>query len=325
MSSHNEKVSREVFIELWEKHGSARIIAQHLGIDISNVHQRRRKMEKEGYTFATRPAAGYETRTPILDYGWTFAREMRHEIPDGTVVISSDHHYWPDIITTAHIALLNVIKIVKPRIKILNGDIFDGVSVSRHPPFGWSKRPTVKEEVEACQERIHEIELALPQGCKRLWSMGNHDIRFERSLAQNSKEFEGLRGWRLEDYFDQWDMAWSHFLNPNSAHPVMVKHKNAGGVHAGYNNTMKGGVTIVTGHTHTLECKPWGDYRGRRYGIQTGTITSLDGPQTEYQENGPTYACPGFVVLTFKNGDLLPPELCEVRGDVAYFRGEQVA
>ena len=319
------KVTQEQFSELWERHGSARLVAQHLGSDISAVHQRRRRLEKEGFTFATRPAVGYETRTPILDYGWTFPRELRHEIPDGVVVISSDHHYWPDIVTTAHIALLNVIKIVRPRIKILNGDIFDGVSVSRYPPFGWSRRPTVKEEIEACQERVHEIELALPKGCKRLWSMGNHDIRFERTLASNAKEFEGLRGWRLEDYFDQWDMAWSHFLNPESVHPVMVKHKNAGGVHAGYNNTMKGGVTIVTGHTHILECKPWGDYRGRRYGIQTGTVTALDGPQTEYQENSPTYACPGFAVLTFKDGDLLPPELCEVRGDVAYFRGEQVA
>lgn len=319
------KVTQERFIELWEQHGSARLVAQHTSTDISNVHARRRCLEKEGHVFKTRPAPGYETRTPILDDGWTFQREIQHEIPDGVVVVSSDHHYWPDIVTTAHIALLNVIKIVKPRIKILNGDIFDGVSVSRYPPFGWSKRPGVKDELDACQERVHEIELALPKGCKRLWSVGNHDIRFERTLASNAKEFEGLRGWRLEDHFDQWDFAWSHFINPKSVHPVMVKHKNAGGVHAGYNNTMKGGITIVTGHTHILECKPWGDYRGRRYGIQTGTITDLHGPQTEYQENSPTYACPGFAVLTFKNGDLLPPELCEVRGDEAYFRGEQVA
>lgn len=325
MGSHNEKVSRESFVELWEKHGSARLVAQQMGADISNVHQRRRRMEKEGFTFATRPVAGYETRTPILDSGWTFQREIRHDIADGSVIISSDHHYWPDIVTTAHIAMLNVIKIVKPRIKIVNGDIFDGVSVSRHPPFGWSKRPTVREELEACQERLHEIELALPKGCKRLWSIGNHDIRFERTLAVNSAEFEGMRGWRLEDHFDQWDFAWSHFLNFDSVHPVMVKHKNAGGIHAGFNNSMKGGVTTATGHTHLLEVKPLGDYRGRRYGIQTGTLTALDGPQTEYQENGPTHACPGFVVLTFKDGDLLPPELCEVRGDVAYFRSEQVA
>lgn len=38
----------------------------------------------------------------------------------------------------------------------------------------------------------------------------------------------------------------------------------------------------------------------------------------------PPNACPGFAVLTFKNGELLPPELCEVRGDKAFFRNEQV-
>jgi hypothetical protein len=34
--------------------------------------------------------------------------------------------------------------------------------------------------------------------------------------------------------------------------------------------------------------------------------------------------CSGFAVLTFRNGKLLPPELCEVIDGVAYFRGEEV-
>lgn len=324
MPSGQTTVSRDDFIRLWEELGSARLIAQRINIDISNVHQRRRRMEAEGFTFSTRPAPGYESRTPILDTGWTYPREIRHDITDGTVVVSSDHHYWPDQVTTAHLALLNVCKALKPRAKILNGDIFDGVSVSRHPPFGWARRPSVREELEACQERIAEIEAVLPKGCQKLWSVGNHDLRFERVLAQNSPQYEGLPGWRLEDHFHGWTFAWSHLINRSTDHPVMVKHKNAGGVHAGYNNTMKGGLSIVTGHTHILEVKPYGDYRGRRYGVQTGTITALDGPQTEYQENGPPNACPGFAVLTFKNGELLPPELCEVRDDKAFFRNEQV-
>jgi hypothetical protein len=105
----------------------------------------------------------------------------------------------------------------------------------------------------------------------------------------------------------------------------MVKHKNAGGVHAGYNNTMKGGYTSVTGHTHLLESKPWGDWRGRRWGVQTGTLADLHGPQFEYHENGPSSACSGFVVLNFKDGELLPPELAEVIDGKCIFRGEVVA
>jgi hypothetical protein len=131
---------------------------------------------------------------------------------------------------------------------------------------------------------------------------------------------------RLSDHFPGWDFAWSTLINSSSEHPVMVKHRNAGGVHAGYNNAMKGGVTMVTGHTHRLEAKPWGNYRlSRYYGIQSGTLADLQGPQFEYMENGPTDACSGFVILTFRDGLLTPPELCEVVNGRAWFRGEVVA
>ena len=51
----------------------------------------------------------------------------------------------------------------------------------------------------------------------------------------------------------------------------------------------------------------------------------LHGPQFEYHENGPSLACSGFAVLTFKDGMLKTPELCEVIDGQAWFRGEVVA
>lgn len=69
------------------------------------------------------------------------------------------------------------------------------------------------------------------------------------------------------------------------------------------------GITTVSGHTHLLDVKAWGDYRGRRYGIQTGCVADLESASMEYAENNPSPACPGFVVLTFCNGRLLYPEL----------------
>ena len=45
----------------------------------------------------------------------------------------------------------------------------------------------------------------------------------------------------------------------------------------------------------------------------------------EYAENAPSQACSGFVVLTWKDGRMLPPEMCEVIDGKAYFRGEVVA
>lgn len=256
---------------------------------------------------------------------WTFPREERLDIDEGAVLVFSDAHYWPGMPSVAHVAAIEVTKLVKPRAIIANGDVFDGASVSRHDPFGWSTRPSVKQELEACQERLHDFELAAPKGCELLWNVGNHCVRFERTLAARVPEFIGMSMTRLCDHFPAWDLRWSTFINQDSDRPVMVKHRFANGVHAGYNNAMKSGVTMVTGHTHLLEAKPYGDYGGRRWGVQTGTLSDLHGPQFEYHENAPSSACSGFAVLSFRDGLLLPPELCEVIGGRAYFRGEVVA
>jgi hypothetical protein len=167
----------------------------------------------------------------------------------------------------------------------------------------------VIEELEECQRMLNEINLALPRGCKKKWAIGNHDIRFERNIVSKAPEFCGIHGMRLADHFPNWDMAWSFLVNPRAHTPTMIKHRNAGGVHAGYNNAMKGGLHIITGHTHSLEVKPWGDWRGRRWGVQTGTLADHDGPQFQYTENNPSPACSGFAVLTFEGGELMPPEL----------------
>lgn len=321
------KLTEEQFISEWGRHGSASSLAKAHNMDARSIMARRAKLVAKGHHLLTRPAPGYETRTPDnwRDDGWTFTREKPLEVDTGSVLVFSDAHYWPGEMTIGHRAAIAVTKKIKPRAIIANGDIFDGASVSRHDPFGWTKRPSVREELEVCQERLLEFQLAAPKGCQLIWNIGNHDIRFERSLATKAPEMVGLQMMRLADHFPDWDMRWSTKVNWDSGHPVMVKHRNAGGVHAGYNNTMKGGVTIVTGHTHNLEAKPWGDYRGRRWGIQTGCLADLHGPAMEYHENGPSPACEGFAVLTFRDGVLLPPELAEVIDGKAYFRGEVVA
>jgi hypothetical protein len=314
------KMTEAEFIAAWGRLGNAAQIADEFGLDVRNIQRRRQRLVAQGHNLPTRAAPGSEFRVPAeyRDDGWTFPREEALDVRQGSVVVFSDAHYWPGEPTKAHQALLSVIRDIKPRAVIANGDVFDGVSVSRHDPFGWTAKPNVKQELEACQERLHEIELAVPKGCDLLWNIGNHDLRFERTLAAKAPEFVGLMMLRLADHFPAWDMRWSTKINDT----VMVKHRYASGIHAAYNNTMKGGLTIVTGHTHLLEVKPWGDYNGRRYGVQTGTLADHHGPQFEYTENSPSSACSGFAVLTFKDGVLMPPELCEVVGGNAYYRGE---
>jgi hypothetical protein len=105
----------------------------------------------------------------------------------------------------------------------------------------------------------------------------------------------------------------------------MVKHRlQHGGIHSGYNNVLKAGISTVSGHTHLLEVKGWGDYTGRRYGVSTGMLADPDGDQFSYMEDNPVPWCQGFAILKFQNGRLLPPELCEVIEGTAYFRGEAI-
>lgn len=315
------KVSEAEFVRIWGEERHPERVAERLGMTVRGVQKRRKRIQEKGHhlpTLSANPAlpARYQ------DTGWTFPREERLSVDTGSVVIFSDAHYWPGEPSAAHRALLHVIRDVKPRVVIANGDIFDGGSLSRHPPFGWNERPSPIDELHTCQERLGDIEQAIPNGCGLYWNVGNHDVRWERTLATDAEKFAGLRGLRLADHFPAWEFQWSTPINTEMAHPVMVKHRYAAGIHAGYNNTLKGGWTMVTGHTHQLECKPYVDYRGRRWGIQCGTLADLDAAQFEYMENAPSLHCSGFAVLTFRDGNLLPPELCEVLDGVAHWRGD---
>lgn len=287
--------------------------AEMLGIDRSTFMNRIRKGQMRGL------------QARFVEQGWTHSKEYPLHIDTGTVVVFSDAHFYPGEPTLANRALLAVIREVKPRAIVCNGDAFNGGSIGRHPPFGWAVRPSPMQELEACIERLGDIEQARPRGCELVFNIGNHELRWERTLATQVDKFAGLHGLRLHDHFPSWEFAWSCPINWTGGHPVMVKHRNAGGIHSGYNDALRSGVSIVTGHTHGLSITPFGDYRGRRWGIKTGSLADLHGPQFEYHENGPSPACSGFAVLTFQDGILIPPELCECIDGRAWFRGEVVA
>jgi len=318
----NKLCSDEDFIQAWHAaEGSPNKVAEILQLDVRGIYMRRNKLKEKGFNLETKRGVGRPTKYHT-DVARAYPRERRAEISDGSIVVFSDAHFWPQEMTAANAALLEIIKELKPKRVIANGDIFDGARISRHSPLGWADTPTVKEEMEVCQERMHEILMASnpkKSGCAFDWNIGNHDQRFDKFLVANVSDYTGVLP-RLQDKFPQWDMAWSLRLNDN----IMVKHRWHNGIHATYNNTLKSGLNIVTGHLHRLAVTPWTDYNGRRYGVDTGTLATSDMPQFDYAENNPAPWCSGFVVLTFKDGRLLPPELVEVHNDVAYFRGQVV-
>jgi hypothetical protein len=241
------------------------------------------------------------------------------ELRDGVVLVASDFHYWPGKPSTAHRGLIKFCKKLKPALVIANGDILDGCAISRHPPIGWNKLPSVKEELEVCQERLGEIVKAAPKA-RRLWPLGNHDARFETRLAQVAPEFADVHGISLSDHFPEWEPCWSVHINDNT----IVKHRYKGGVHAPMSNIVASGRSMITGHLHSQKVSPYTDYNGTRYGVDTGCIADpLHDAFTDYTEDNSKDWRSGFAVLTYRNGLLLYPELVTVwDANHVQFRGE---
>lgn len=241
------------------------------------------------------------------------------EVKNGLVLVGSDFHIWPGAESVALRGFKKLAKDLKPSAVILNGDVVDLPQVSRHPPIGWESSPSLLHEIEAAQDHLHDIAQACGRA-RKIWTLGNHDARFETRLATVASEYKGIRGIHLSDHFPLWEKGWSVWINDS----VVVKHRWKGGVHATHNNTVGSGKTMVTGHLHSQKVTPYTDYNGTRYGIDTGCVADCEHKAfIDYTEDNPKNWVSGFAVLKFKDGKLMQPELASVWDDKSIqFRGE---
>ena len=291
------------FIEIWNTHKSAKKMSDAIGMDVRQILRRRKKIEdKSGVALVSshKTASVNRPENPVR-------KELG--IENGVVLVFSDAHFWPGIHTTAYKGVLWAIKEFQPKAIIANGDVFDGASVSRFPRIGWDSTPSIIQELKACEIALGEIEETAKKArhnVNLVWTMGNHDARFENRLAANAPQYEFVKGFSLKDHFPAWHPCWSCWPTDE----VVVKHRWKGGIHATHNNTSMSGKSMVTGHLHSLKVTPFADYNGTRYGVDTGTLAEPDGPQfINYLEDGPTNWRSGFAILTFHEGKLLWPEL----------------
>ena len=306
------KISDELFIETFKRLNSPIEVAKELKLDVRGVYRRRDSLQqKYGISLGTENQHAKNTYLPDN------RRVAQHQVKNGNVFIASDCHYWPGEETVAHKAFVKLITDMKPQTIVLNGDVFDGAQVSRHPPLMGVQTPTPKQEIEACQDRLSEIANA-SKNARKFWTFGNHDTRLFSRLAVHTPELVDMVS--LFDYFPGWHTCWRVDVNDDT----VIKHRWHNGVHATYNNALKSGKTLVTGHLHKLQSVGFTDWRGRRWGVDSGTLAEPYGDQFTYTECNPVNWASGFVVLTFKDGMLLPPELCEVIDGKAYFRGKEV-
>lgn len=304
------------FVRLFETIGPVKI-SEQFGLNKQGIFERRERLERKLGRPIIAPGSNGQ-RHPVQKT--KYPQRIQFEIFDGIVPVASDGHYWPGPATTAHRAFVKFCREFKPKHVIMNGDAFDGASISRHPPIGWESRPTVQLEIEAAQERLSEIELACGPGTTKIWTLGNHDGRFETRLAQVAPEYAKVHGVHLRDHFPAWEPCWSTWINDE----VVIKHRHKGGIHATHNATLWAGKTMVTGHLHSLKVTPFTDYNGTRWGVDTGTLADPNGPQfVDYSEDNPKNHRSGFIVLTFHEGRLLWPEIVSVFDqDHVEFRGK---
>ena len=291
-----------------------RAFAKKHGVSVTSVNRRRRTVEER--------VGG--AITP-LTRGGHWQQLDRHpasrqvDIINGCVLIGSDAHYHPGLVTTAHRAFVEFAKEYKPKLIVANGDIMDFPSISRFGMIGWEDRPKVIDEIENAKAMLSEIEKASPNS-RRTWNLGNHDGRFETKLASVAPEYAKVHGMHLKDSFEAWEPCWATFINED----IVVKHRFKSGLHAPHNNTLWAGKSIVTGHLHSLKVMPISDYRGVRYGVDSGCMMDPYGPQAyQYCELSPVNWRSGFVLLTIQGGRLLWPEVIHVCGpNEIEFRGK---
>jgi hypothetical protein len=301
------------FIELWQKHQSPAKISLISGINVRTIYHRRRNLEaKYGVTLSVK-----EEALPVVE---RHSHKINFDIDNGTVIVFSDAHFWDEDPNTAYRALIHFIKELNPKLIVANGDIFDGATNSRHASIGWEKKPSLIQELKACKAMMDGVVKTAAKGTQLTWCIGNHDSRFETYLAAHAPQYQEVEGFSLKDHFPEWRMCWATWINGHT----VVKHRWKGGIHATHNNTVNSGVSIVTGHLHSLKVTPFTDYTGTRYGVDTGCLADTDGNQfVNYLETNPTNWRSGFAVLNFDNGKLLPPELVQVIDEgVVAFRGK---
>lgn len=311
------RCSDEEFIVLFNQYGAAETARKLKMSSVRAIYERRALLEKKlGRQITAPPYHNTNTR-----HGAAKPPRCNIKVGNGVVLIGSDLHVWPGDRSTIFRAFVQFCKTYKPAAVIMNGDVMDFAQISRHPPIGWDRHPSVAEEIEYAQAMLGEIESAAFKANK-IWTLGNHDGRFETRLATIAREYARLNGFHLQDYFSLWEPAWSCWINGD----VVVKHRFKGGIHAPHNNTLYAGKTMVTGHLHSAKVIPFSDYNGTRYGVDSGCMADTEATAfVDYTEDNPKNWRSAFCVLTFKDGQLLPPELVmKWDADRVVFRGELI-
>lgn len=339
-NQHGYYLTDDEFIERWQQFPSPTLLAKQMGVNVRTVMTRRRSIEtklgirletdlsykqKANAEYAEREAQKSKERKEKLQERLEATQHSVRrgmDLEKGRVIIFSDAHFT-DETTTGFRALLKFIEYFKPKAIICNGDAFDGAVLSRFPSINYDRKPSVLDELNYCKTHLDAIEKVKPAGCRLIWTLGNHDMRYEAALVARAPEFSGVDGFSLKYHFPNWETCWSFWVNDDT----VIKHRHKGGRYAGYNNVQASFCNIFTGHTHVLTCSPISTFDQKTYwGVQTGTLADINSESFQYCEDNAKDWRQGFIMASWERGQLLMPEMIMTYGeDEVMFRGEILA
>lgn len=310
--------TRQRFKEAFNATGGVSGAAKLLGISKRAADSMRRKIEAEDGV----QLLSTDIRSP--DYGSVsveFEEWQQLDIKDGYLIAFGDAHLTPGSKSSAHRALLKLIKELKPEALVDLGDLMDFSALGRYHRIGWDQRLTIKQEIEWAGDCLEEMKKLGPKRMRTRRTRGNHDQRFAGALANRVPEIEGIRGTTLEDHLPGWHCTWSIMVNDQAC----LTHRWKGGIHGPHNNALWSGTSYVTGHQHKQQCYPLTDLKGDRWGVDAGTLATIWNNHFRYLEGKPRNWRSGFVVLRFVKGQLRHPEFLRVvdeRKGLVEWRGQ---
>jgi hypothetical protein len=309
------KVHDDALVEAMRSTNSPTLLAKQFGMSVRAMQTRMRHIGVPPLAHAAL------ARKQSATVAHESVGRLKMDIDNGRAVVFSDAHFQPGCISTANRALVKMLPDLRPSVVVCNGDALDGASISRWPKMFGSSPPTPAAELRAVDERMEEIADAV-KGARRIWTLGNHDIRLHSYIQSAAPALADMDAMDLRRLFPRWEFAWSLWVNDNT----IIKHRFKGGMYAPANN-VKGalGMSFVTGHLHSLKVMPVTCYADKptSYGVDTGMLAEPEWEAFSYREDSPADWRSGFVVLTWRDGRLLWPEVVSVLSEGRVeFRGE---
>jgi len=320
-------LSDEKFIQAWNEAKCSPVkVAEITGLSQRAIYSRRSALTKRGVMLQSIPSTPTAAASS-KNFAWGsnqthFVRRRGYKVKDGVVVVFSDAHWLPDHHPRGLDALLQVIEELKPDLIVANGDLLDGGTISRWDPTrGHHKRYSLREELDILKENCDAIRGAAGKA-QLSYTLGNHCARLSRYIAVHAEQALDLPYTRLEDWLGPaWPISWTVEVNPETVGMTVIRHRNQSGML--HLQAMRAGCHYVHGHLHRLGSHRHPTFNGIRYSVDTGSLADPESDAFDYAEGAPNHA-QGFAVLTYKNWNLMPPDLCEIVGETAWFRGKEL-